>query len=117
MVKLQRVKQYKKNWTWRDADFTRYGLEGIFNSKWYEGIFQSSLHEFNNQIFEYYFDIPFEETLNRHKQKSNAHDFGEKEMIDWWNERDLLSIIAEVFINKELGLNEVVEMIYQDVIK
>lgn len=71
-------------------------LEGILNSKWYKKLFESLLNKFNNQIFAYYFDIPFEETLNRHHQKPNAYEFGEKELREWWNEKDLLDIIPEV---------------------
>ena len=92
-------------------------LEGILNSKWYEGLFKNLLHEFNDQIFAYYFDIPFEETLNRHKQKPNAHEFGEKEMRKWWNEKDLIGMIPEVCIHKELSLTEIVNIIYQDAIR
>lgn len=90
-------------------------LEGILNSKWYQKLFENLLDQFNNQIFAYYFDIPFEETLNRHKQKSNAHEFGEKEMSKWWSEKDLLDIIPEVCLHKELSLNEIVEIIYQNI--
>ncbi|WP_291569030.1 MULTISPECIES: kinase [unclassified Clostridium] len=92
-------------------------LEGILNSEWYRKLFENLLDEFGNQIFAYYFDIPFEETLNRHKQKPNAHEFGENEMRRWWNEKDLLGIIPEACLHKELSLNEIVDMIYQDVIK
>ena len=92
-------------------------LEGILNSKWYRKLFENLLNDFGNQIFAYYFDIPFEETLNRHKQKPNAHEFGENEMRRWWNEKDLLDIIPEVRLHKELSLNEIVDMIYQDVVK
>ena len=92
-------------------------LEGILNSKWYTKLFKNLLDEFKNQIFAYYFYIPFEETLNRHKLKPNAHEFGEKEMREWWNEKDLLDIITEVCLHKELSLNEIVDIIYQDVIK
>lgn len=92
-------------------------LEGIFNSKWYEKLFKNLLDEFNNQIFAYYFDIPFEETLNRHQHKANAHEFGEKEMREWWNEKDLLNIIPEVCLHKELCLNEIVDIIFDNVIK
>jgi len=92
-------------------------LEGILNSKWYKDLFENLLDEFNNQIFAYYFDIPFEETLNRHQQKPNAHEFGEKELREWWSEKDLLDIIPEVCLHKELSLNEIVDIIYQDVIK
>ncbi|MCM1992252.1 kinase [Oceanirhabdus seepicola] len=92
-------------------------LEGILNSKWYKNLFENLLDEFKDQIFAYYFDIPFEETLNRHQQKPNAHEFGEKEMREWWNEKDLLDIIPEVLLDKELSLNGIVDIIYQDVIK
>ncbi|MBL4936841.1 kinase [Clostridium sp. YIM B02515] len=92
-------------------------LEGILNSKWYKSLFGNLLVEFKDQIFAYYFDIPFEETLNRHQQKSNAHEFGEKEMRKWWNEKDLLGIIPEILLHKELSLNEIVDIIYKDVIK
>ncbi len=92
-------------------------LEGILNAKWYEKLFENLLKEFNDRIFAYYFDIPFEETLNRHQQKPNAYEFGEKEMKEWWNEKDLLHIIQEVYLHKELSLNEIVDMVYRDVIK
>jgi adenylate kinase family enzyme len=105
-------------------DLTSYGkkhckiviLEGILNSKWYKKLFEKLLKEFGDQIFAYYFNIPFEETLKRHKHKPNAHEFGEKEMREWWNEKDLLEIIPEVCLNEELSLNEIVDMVYHDVI-
>lgn len=92
-------------------------LEGILNSKWYKKLFENLHDEFGNQIFAYYFNIPFEETLNRHKQKPNAHEFGEKEMRKWWNEKDLIGFIPELYIHKDLSLNEIVNIVYQDVIK
>jgi len=92
-------------------------LEGILYSNWYKSLFENLLVEFKDQISAYYFDIPFEETLNRHQQKPNAHEFGEKEMKEWWNENDLLNIIPEVLLHKELSLNEIVDIIYKDVIK
>lgn len=92
-------------------------LEGILNAKWYNKLFTRLEKEFTNEIFAYYFDIPFEETLQRHKQKPNAHEFGEKEMREWWNEKDLLNNIPEVCVHKELSLDEVVNRIYKDVIK
>lgn len=91
-------------------------LEGILNSKWYKNLFVNLLNVFKNQIYAYYFDIPFEETLNRHQHKPNAHEFGEKEMREWWNEKDLLNIIPEVLLHKELSLNEIVDIIYKDAI-
>lgn len=92
-------------------------LEGILNSRWYRKLFENLHNEFGNQIFAYYFNIPFEETLNRHKQKPNAHEFGEKEMRKWWNEKDLIGMIPEICIHKELSLTEIVNIVYQDVVK
>lgn len=67
--------------------------------------------------FAYYFDISFQETLNRHKEKPNAHKFKEKEIRQWWNEKDLLGIIHEICIKEKLSLNEVIDMIYNEIIK
>jgi adenylate kinase family enzyme len=92
-------------------------LEGILNSDWYKKLFENLLKEFNGRIYAYYFDIPFEETLNRHQQKPNVHEFGEQEMRRWWKEKDLLDIIPEICIHKELSLDETVDMIYQQVIE
>ena len=36
-------------------------LEGILNSKWYRDLFEKLQGEFKENIFAYYFDIPFEE--------------------------------------------------------
>jgi predicted kinase len=91
-------------------------LEGILNSQWYRVLFENLHMEFGSRIFAYYFDIPFEETLIRHQQKPNVHEFGEKEMRRWWNEKDFLDIISEKHIHKELSLDEIVDMIYLDVI-
>jgi hypothetical protein len=38
-------------------------------------------------------------------------------MREWWKEKDLLDIIPEVCLNKELSLNEIAYIIYHDVIK
>ena len=36
-------------------------------------------------------------------------------MSKWWNEKDLLDIIPEVCLHKGLSLNEIVDMIYQNI--
>lgn len=90
-------------------------LEGILNSKWYEKLFESLKKEFGNRILAYYFDIPFEETLIRHQQKPNAHEFGEMDMRRWWQERDLLGIIPEENLSMDLSLNDIVKQISNDV--
>ena len=50
-------------------------MEGIFNSKWYNNLFKKLLKEFKKDIFAFYFNIPFEETLKRHKTKVEAYQY------------------------------------------
>lgn len=91
-------------------------LEGILNAKWYKGLFEKIKDEFKTYIYAYYYDLPFEETLIRHKTKPNANEFGEKEMKSWWNEKDYIGFINEKKITKESSIDNTVDMIYKDVI-
>ncbi len=90
-------------------------LEGILKAKWYEKLFESLQKEFGNRILAYYFDIPFEETVIRHQQKPNAHEFGEVDMRKWWQERDFLGIIPEMKLSMDLSLNDIVNQISNDI--
>lgn len=87
-------------------------LEGILNSKWYEQLFKKLMKEFEENIFAFYFDIPFEETLKRHKTKPNANEFGKTELRKWWNEKDLLDCIPETILGKELEADEIINLIF-----
>lgn len=90
-------------------------LEGILYSDIYEYLFKNVEILFGDNIFAYYFDIPFEETLKRHLQKPNSNDFGEAEMKRWWRENDLLSNIKESIINKDMSIDETIQLIYNDI--
>ena len=90
-------------------------LEGILNSKWYRPLFEESVKLFGKDIFAYYFDLPFEETLKRHETKEKRFEFGEKEMRRWWNEKDYIGFITEKAISEEMSLESVVNMILSDV--
>ena len=90
-------------------------LEGILYSQWYLPLFELSKELFGDNIFAYYYDLPFEETLLRHQMKSNKDDFGENEMKKWWNERDFITIIPEKTISKDMSVSDTVDMIYEDV--
>ena len=50
-------------------------LEAILNAKWYADLFKKSQQLFGDQIYAYYFNIPFEETMKRHKTR-HEHSFG-----------------------------------------
>lgn len=90
-------------------------MEGILDSKDYHRLFECAVEEYGENIFAYYYDIPFEETLRRHCTKPNRNDFGEKEMRRWWREKDFPDIIEEKVLGEDLSLEEAVEMIYHEV--
>ena len=89
-------------------------LEGILYSEIYRRLFNSIAEIYANNIYAYYFDIPFEETLKRHSQKSNAHDFGETQMRGWWKEKDFLPNITEKIINETMSREDIFNYIYND---
>lgn len=90
-------------------------LEGILDAVFYKDLFECAVKEYGSEIFAYYYDLPFEETLLRHETKPNRNDFGESDMRRWWKEKDFIGLIPEKVLTKEIGLDEVVEMIYADV--
>lgn len=92
-------------------------LEGILDSVCYRVLFEELKNEFGSNIYAYYYDIPFEETLIRHQTKPNKDEFGESDMRRWWNEKDYIGIISEKILTKEFSLSESVEMIYSNVTK
>ena len=91
-------------------------LEGILYTGFYKSFFEEIARLFGDNIFAYYYDIPFEETLRRHQTKSNKDDLGEAEMRDWWIEKDFIGFISEKPIYKNESLEEVAEKIYSEVI-
>lgn len=90
-------------------------LEGILPYKDYEPLFEVALEEYGENIFSYYYDLPFEETLRRHEMKPNRDEFGEADMRRWWKEKDFMEIIPQTILKEDVSLEEAVELIYGDV--
>ena len=88
-------------------------LEGILPAKDYAPLFHTAVEEYGPNIFAYYYDLPFEETLRRHSAKPNRNDFSEAEMRRWWQEKDYLPMIAETILTQEQSLDQTVEQIYK----
>lgn len=91
-------------------------LEGILKAEWYRDLFEQIKMEFGQEIYAYYYELPFEETLKRHQTKPNCNEFGEEEMKRWWNEKDYIGIIPEKIITSESSLINTVDMIFQDIV-
>ncbi len=90
-------------------------LEGILPFKEFESVFDVAITEFGANIFAYYYDLNFEESLQRHDTKPNKHDFGEADMRRWWKEKDYLCTISEKIFNKELSLDDAISTVLNDV--
>ena len=83
----------------------------------YRPLYEVCIQEFGSNIYAYYYDLPFEETLRRHETKPNRHEFGESAMRRWWSEKDYIGIIDEKIILQEMEQEETVEMIYKEITK
>lgn len=90
-------------------------LEGILYSTYYRELFAYAKKAYGLEIYAYYYDLPFEETLRRHATKPNRHEFGESDMRRWWLEKDFLDEIPEKILTRDMSFDTVVEMIHQDV--
>lgn len=90
-------------------------LEGILPQPDYAPLFECAVEEYGKNIYAYYYDISFEETLRRHSTKPNRHDFGEAEMRRWWQEKDFLEQIEETVFREDVSLGAAVEQICRDV--
>ncbi len=90
-------------------------LEGILYADWYRPLFQDAVELFGENIFAYYYDLPFEETLRRHGTKPNRFEFGEEDMRRWWKEKDYIGFIPEKAIEKDVLLEAAVQSILLDI--
>ncbi len=86
-------------------------LEGIFDKRRYEEMFEELilLHPTHNYFF--YFDISFEETLKRHDTKSSRNDYGESEMRSWYKYKDLLQCVEENIVSEKNSIEETMTFI------
>lgn len=92
-------------------------LEGILRADWYRPVFRAAMETFGEEIYAYYYDLPFEETLRRHELGSHARDFGEAEMRRWFRPRDLIAGIPETLLTADVSLEDAAERIIRDAAK
>lgn len=86
-------------------------MEGIFYEDRYSVMVAEIIQQHPTNNYFFYFDISFEETLHRHEFKPNKSDFGEKEMKEWFKEKDFLKFVKEEVISEEFNLDEIVDYI------
>ena len=104
------------------ADIAMYGnrigydviIEGILDTNKYGAMLKEVAAHFD-EIYTYYFDLSFDETLMRHATKQKSDEFGEKEMRQWWVEKDYLGWPDEVLLTVNLSKEDIIDMIAQRV--
>ena len=87
-------------------------LEGIMYDEWYNPLFKVANELYGSNVYAYYFDLSFEETVRRHNTRNR--EFGEKDMRRWWREKDFSSALREQAITCEMDTDSIVEKIYSD---
>ena len=90
-------------------------LEGIMYADWYKPLFELAVKLYGTEVYAYYFDLIFEETLKRHQTKPNCHEFGEEAMRRWWREKDFSDVLHEVTITDEEDMESIVTEIVDTV--
>ena len=92
-------------------------LEGIMYEEWYNPLFKVANELYGANVYSYYFDIPFEETVRRHQTRSKSQEFGEEHMRGWWREKDFSAVLKEQLITCEMDANSIVAKVYADLLK
>ena len=87
-----------------------------YGTDWYEPLFRQAARLYGAEVYAYYFDLPFEETLRRHQTKPNCGEFGEEAMRRWWREKDFSPVLKEKSITSEKELQDIVGEICGEVL-
>ena len=86
-------------------------VEGILTKEKYGEMLHKLIKDFKGETHVYYLDVTFEETVRRHATKSNSHEYGEKEMREWWVEKDYLGVKNEVILPSDLSEDELLQAV------
>lgn len=86
-------------------------LEGILSKKLYGNMLKNLISEYRDNVYVFYMDVSFAETLRRHDTKPKRHEYGEEKMKEWWLEKDYLSMSNEYLIPESYDVTETVDYI------
>lgn len=90
-------------------------IEGIMKVDKWGDFFRELADNEQNEVFFYYFDLSWEETVRRHGMRKKSEEFGSDEMRQWFLAGDYLRELPESRIEEAMGEKEVVEMILRDI--
>ena len=79
-------------------------VEGFYETDIYGQILERLKKLFASQVFAYYYDLSFEETVRRHQTRVKQEEFTPVDMKRWWKDRDFLGWEEESFFTDEDSL-------------
>ena len=71
------------------------------------------LLQYGSEVYSFYFDIPFEETLKHHLTREKSREFGEESMRRWWVEKDFSDRLKETVITADMDIDTIIDKIYK----
>lgn len=86
-------------------------IEGILTASRYASMLTALERDHEGQTHRYYFDLPFDVTVQRHWTKPNCHDFTTEDMRSWFVPGDVLPGGTDRIIGPDNSLTETVEQI------
>lgn len=89
-------------------------IEGIMYADRYGPMLTRLRADHVGQTASYYFDIEFNQTLQRHATKTQAAEYGEAEMASWYRPCDLLPGMTEEIITAAMSVDQIVTRVMSD---
>lgn len=92
-------------------------VEGIMSTVRYGEMLHHLIQFYDQKAYVYYFDLPFEETVNRHNQRSKSSDFGEDSLRKWWEPNDYLNENNETILSMEMTQEDVIKLVLKQLLE
>ena len=92
-------------------------VEGILNKERYGEMLNRLIQFYSGNVYTYYFDLSFEETVRRHNSRSKRFKFGEESLRAWWSPNETLDVEGEVRLTDNMSQNYVFELILNQIKK
>lgn len=89
-------------------------IEGILHADWYAPLWDKIAELYGENVYAYYYDLPFEETVKRHQTRDKANDFSVSDMQRWWLEKDYLNRFHETLFDQTISLDKALNTILKD---
>lgn len=86
-------------------------LEGIFVKQRYAELLFDLIRFYDGEALVFYFDLPFEKTVERHRSRPKADEFGEDSLRSWWCPGDFLGAAGEQTLTAEMQAPDILQLI------